>query len=84
MNGEAAHVGFINDGLRPGMPGWPVSMPIEGLVDKYAFRHRPGIVELRENQVLLRRRRVVSTGRMQNPREAAAKSPSQRDRAAAY
>jgi hypothetical protein len=26
----------------------PVSVPLEGLVDKYAFRHRPGIVQLRE------------------------------------
>src|SRR5664279_462652 len=50
------------------MPGWLVSFPLEGLVDKYAFRHRPGIVLLRESQILLRRRGVVSTGRCKIPR----------------
>ena len=68
MNGEAAHMRFVNDRLRPRMPGWLVSIPVEGLVDKYAFRHRPGIVQLRESQVLLRRRRVVSTRRCKIPR----------------
>jgi len=43
-------------------------MPIEGLVDKYAFRHRAGIVQLRENQVLFRGRRVVTTCQCKIPR----------------
>ena len=68
MNGKAANMRFVNDGLRPRVAGWLVSIPIEGIVDKYAFRHRPGIVHGRESQVLLRRRRVVSTCRCKIPR----------------
>src|SRR5208282_2130757 len=67
VNGKAANMRFVNDGLRPRMPGWLVSIPLEGLVDEDAFRHRPGIVQLRESQVLLRRRRVVSTCRGKIP-----------------
>src|SRR5664280_1082143 len=61
MYSEAANVRFVNDGLRPRMPGWLISIPLEGFVDKDALRHRAGIVQLRDGQVLLRRRRVVST-----------------------
>ena len=68
MNGKAANMRFVNDGLRPWMPGRLVSIPIEGLVYKYAFGHRSGIVQLRENHVPLRRRRVVSTRRCKIPR----------------
>ena len=68
MNGKAANMRFVNDRLRPGMPGWLVSIPLEGLVVKYTFRHRLGIVQIRESQILLRRRRVVSTGRCKIPR----------------
>jgi hypothetical protein len=68
MDSEAANMHFVKDGLRPRMPGWLVSIPLEGLVDKYAFRHRPGIVQLPESQVLLRRQRVVSTCRCKIPR----------------
>ena len=49
------------------MPEWLVSIPLEGFVDKYAFRHRPRIVELRDSQVFLRRRRVVSKRRSKIP-----------------
>ena len=59
---------FVNDGHRPRMSEWLVSIPPEGFVDKYAFRHRAGIVQLRERQVLLLRRRVVSTCRCKIPR----------------
>ena len=68
MNGKAADVRFVDDGLRPRMPGRLVSIPREGLVDKHAFRHQPGIIQLRERQVLLRRRRIVSTCRGKIPR----------------
>jgi len=65
---KAANMRFVNDGLRPRMSERLVAMPIEVLVDKYTFRHQPGIVQPREGQVLLRPRRFVSTCRCKIPR----------------
>ena len=68
VNGKAANMRFVNDGLRPATPEGLVSTPLEGLVDKNAFRHRPGIIQLRESQVLLRRQWVVSECRCKIPK----------------
>src|ERR1019366_5643991 len=67
MNGETAHMRFINHGLRPGMPERPVVMPVEVLVSEHAFRHGSGIIDCRTNQVLLWRRRIVSPRRAKTP-----------------
>src|SRR5271154_6801917 len=50
------------------MAKWLLPLPLEGIVDKYALRHGPGIVQLRESQVLRQRRRIVSTRRCKIPR----------------
>src|ERR1035441_7665475 len=50
VNGKAANMRFVDDDLRPRIPGWLVSVPVEGLIDKYAFRHRPGIIQVREDR----------------------------------
>src|ERR1039458_6267964 len=68
VNGKAANMRFVNHGLRPTMPEWLVSIPLEGVVDKNTFRHRPGIVQLRGSQVLLRHQWVVSACRCKIPR----------------
>ena len=68
MNGEAADMHLINDSPRPRMPGRPVSIPLVRLVDKNAFRHRAGIVQLAGNQILTRGRRAVSTRGCKIPR----------------
>ena len=39
MDGTAANVRFVDDGCRPRMPQWPVSIPIEGIVDQDALGH---------------------------------------------
>ncbi len=49
------------------MPGWLVSLPVEGLVEEYAFGHRPGVVQRRRSQVF-ERRRIVSAGQHKIPR----------------
>ena len=67
MNGKAAHMCFVNNHLRPWMPRRLVFIPFEGLVDKYAFWHRTGIVQLRKSQVLLRSRWVISACRRKIP-----------------
>ena len=68
MDCKAANMCFVNEGLRPWMTGWLVSIPLEGLVDKHALRHRPGVVQFRKDQILLRRQRIVSARRCKIPR----------------
>ena len=54
MNGKAAQMQFVNDGFGPGMPEWLIAGPVKRLVDMDAFRHRLGIIKIRDGQVALR------------------------------
>ena len=67
MESEATHVCFINDRLRPGMPGRTVLMPLKMLLREYAFRHGAGIIDLRTHRVAVGHRRIVSTSRAELP-----------------
>src|SRR5208282_4748966 len=67
MDSETTHVCFINNRLRPGIPGWSVLMPMEVLMSEHAFRHGSGIIDFRTNQVSFRRRGIVSTRRAEVP-----------------
>jgi len=49
------------------MSGRPVVMPVEVLMREQAFRHGAGIVDLRADQVPLRRGRVISARRVEVP-----------------
>src|SRR4030042_4555182 len=67
MEREATHVGFINDRLRPGMPGRTVPMPVKMLLREYAFRHGAGIIDHRTHRVSVGHRRIVSPSRAELP-----------------
>src|SRR5664280_2881307 len=67
MDSEATHVRFINDRLRPGMPGRAVLMPLKMLLREYAFRHGAGIIEHRTHRVTVGYRRIVSPSRAELP-----------------
>src|SRR6185437_10488919 len=68
MNREAPDMRLIDDGLRPGVPEWLISLPIEGLVDQHAFRHRCGIVPGRARKVFPGSGRIIASRGCEVPR----------------
>jgi hypothetical protein len=50
-DGETAHMGFVNEGLRPGDFGLPVAFPIKRGVDHDALEHIAGVIAGIERQI---------------------------------
>ncbi len=71
-------MGFVDDGLRPGMPRRPILVPVEMLLGEHAFRHRSGVVDFRSDPIGLRRECVVPERRFEIPVGKSADRPRKR------
>ena len=76
MDGEASHMGLIDDGFRPRYPGRPVLVPIEAITRDDASRHGVRVVLDGKGEVLKGRPRVIAFGFKEIPEGPSGKSGS--------